>query len=149
MISKFKKILVGILAGSLIISACAMPPETTNKVGSAAALGAVLGGTAGALVGEHNKWKSGVIGAAIGAAALGGLAAIDTMTKRTENQAIVQNRPVVYRSSDGATAVRVDPIGVNQHTKCHKVRTRVWEHGKLVKDEIKEVCEGERIDNSY
>jgi hypothetical protein len=42
----------------------------------------------------------------------------------------------------GWQKLEATPIGFNAQTKCHKVQEKVWQDGKLIKDETKEVCEG-------
>ena len=135
-----KKILVSSVLGiSLITSGC----STMNnpKVTQSATLGAVLGGTTGALLDKHNRWRGGAIGAAIGAAALGGAVAI-------EEQAITENRPVTV--TQGNTVTRVEPVpSSSKRTSCRKVRKRVWKDGKLVSDTIEEICKSEKEEDSY
>jgi hypothetical protein len=56
---------------------------------------------------------------------------------------------VAYQSCDSWQRVEARPIGYNVHTRCHKVRARVWRNGTLVKDTIREVCRGERSERTY
>ena len=138
-----RKLLALILIIALMFTiSCA---ETNNpKVVDSAMLGAALGGTAGAMLpGTKNKWRSGVIGAAIGAAALGGVAAIE----EAEREAVRQNRPVVINQNGSTT--RIDPLPSNQKTRCRKIRRRTWRNGKLVSDTVEEVCNSEKIEDSY
>ena len=77
--------LILIIALIFTIISCA---ETHNpRVVDSAMLGAALGGTAGAMLPKSkNRWRSGVIGAAIGAAALGGMAAIEEAEREAVRQ---------------------------------------------------------------
>ena len=138
-----KKFLSLILIAILMFTiSCA---ETNNpRIVDSAMLGAALGGTAGAMLpGAKNKWRAGVIGAAIGAAALGGMAAIE----EAEREAVRQNRPVIINQNGSTT--RIDPLPTNQKTRCRKIRRRTWRNGKLVSDTIEEVCNSEKVEDRY
>ena len=138
-----RKLLTLILITALIFTiSCA---ETNNpRVVDSAMLGAALGGTAGAMLPKSkNRWRSGVIGAAIGAAALGGMAAIE----EAEREAIRQNRPVVINQNGSTT--RIDPLPSNQKTRCRKIRRRTWRNGRLVSDTVQEVCNSEKVEDRY
>ncbi len=127
-----------------LVSAC----STYHYEG--AAVGGAAGGVAGALLDSKNHWRGGVIGAAIGA--LAG-ATIADVSVRGSRDAARQDRPVEYRTDDGRGYYRAEPISQpyypNEQTKCRKVNERVWEDGRLVKDTVKEVCEGERYERRY
>jgi len=56
---------------------------------------------------------------------------------------------VEYRTTDGRAVYRADPVDYNPVTKCRKVQERVWQDGKLVKDEIKEICKSKKTEMSY
>jgi outer membrane lipoprotein SlyB len=111
-----------------------------------AAAGGAVGGVAGALLDRKNPWRGGVIGATLGAI-MG--ATITDISMQASREAAVSGRPVEYRTTDGRGVYRADPIEYNAHTKCHKVRERVWEDGQLVKDQIKEICESEKYERGY
>jgi hypothetical protein len=34
-------------------------------------------------------------------------------------------------------------------TKCRKIHERAWEDGRLVKDQVKEICEGTKYERRY
>jgi hypothetical protein len=113
-----------------------------------AAAGGAVGGVAGALL-DDNPWRGGVIGAALGAV-LG--ATLTEISAKGRREAVYTGEPVEYRTraSDGTTGVyRADPLEYNPRTECHKVRERVWQDGKLVRDDIREVCESEKIERRY
>lgn len=111
-----------------------------------AGAGGAVGGVAGALLDSKNPWRGGVIGAVLGA--LAG-ATITDVSMRASREAAVSNRPVEYRTTDGRGVYRADPVDYNAQTKCHKIHERVWEDGSLVKDQIREVCEGEKTEQRY
>ncbi len=111
-----------------------------------AGAGGAVGGVAGALLDSKNPWRGGVIGAALGAI-LG--ATITDISMRASNESVASGRPVQYRTTDGRGVYRADPVDYNPQTKCHKIQERVWEDGRLVKNQIREICEGERYERRY
>ena len=138
-----KEILYSVTAAvvfSISFSSC------TKNVQQGAGVGAAVGAAAGALIDDDNRWRGAVIGGALGAALGGTLADI---SDRASREAVREGRPVAYESEDGYRRVEASPQGFDQQTKCHKVRERVWEDGKLVKDEVREVCESEKTESAY
>jgi len=131
-----RKIALGMMVlAALSLAACATSDRTYQGAGA----GAALGGLAGALLDSGNRWRGGVIGAAIGAAAVG--SAVE-LSSRASREAAVQNQPVVYTTSEGSAAngkIVAEPIGTYQDG-CKEVRTQVFEDGRLVKEEVKRVC---------
>jgi len=111
-----------------------------------AGVGGAVGGVAGALLDHSNPWRGGVWGAVLGAIAGATLTEISMQGAR---EAAQYNRPVEYRTADGRGIYEAYPLGVDAQTKCHKVQERVWEDGRLIKDRIKEVCEGEKREQRY
>lgn len=111
-----------------------------------AGAGALIGGFAGALLDHRNPWRGGVIGGALGAVAGATIADIQLQASR---EAYESGRPVEYRTEDGRGVYRADPISEDEHTKCKKIQERVWEDGRLVKDQVKEICESERYERRY
>lgn len=132
--------LIVIVALLFLVSGC------TEYHARGAAAGGAVGGVAGALLDRKNPWRGGVIGAALGAV-LG--ATITDISMQASREAAMSGRPVEYRTTDGRGVYRADPVDYNAYTKCHKVHERVWEDGVLVKDQIKEVCEGEKYERRY
>jgi len=59
------------------------------------------------------------------------------------------NQPVKYQTEDGRVVYQAGPAGYDAKTKCNKVHERIYENGKLVKDQIKEVCKSERTEGNY
>ena len=127
---------------SSLLSSCA----TTQRTYEAGAVGAGLGGLAGALIDSDNRWRGGVLGAVIGGVLAGTVTEIST---RAAVEAAEEGHPVIYQSNDGYQRVEESPVSYNAETKCHKVRERIWQEGQLVKDEVKEVCESERTEPTY
>lgn len=140
-VTQIRKVISLVLVGIFMLSSgCA----TYHYEG--AAVGGAVGGTAGALIDDDNRWRGGVIGAALGA--LFG-ATITEVAVQGRREAAYSNRPVEYRTEDGRGVYRADPLDYDAQTKCRKVQERVWENGRLVKDEIREVCEGEKHERRY
>jgi len=111
-----------------------------------AGAGAVIGGIAGALIDSRNPWRGGVIGGALGAVAG---ATLTDISMRASREAAVSGRPVEYRTEDGRGVYQAEPLEYNAQTKCRKVQEKVWEDGRLVKDQVREVCEGEKVEPRY
>lgn len=128
--------------GVLFLSSCV----TTQRTYESAALGGAIGAAAGALIDQNNSWRGAVIGGSLGAA-LGGITT--EMAARAARESAMTGRPVAYQSTDGWQRVEANPVAYNTHTKCHKVRERIWQDGQLIKDRIREVCEGEKTTNTY
>ncbi len=122
----------------------------TTHHGQGAGAGAVLGGVAGALLDGGNPWRGAVIGAAIGGAA--GYTLTD-ISVRASKEAAASGRPVEYRTQDGRTFHRAEPVGgfhhPDAHTRCRKVHERTWEDGRLVRDNVREVCESTKTERRY
>ncbi|NTU43527.1 MAG: glycine zipper 2TM domain-containing protein [Nitrospirales bacterium] len=135
-----------LLVVMLSVSACATRYHTEG-----AATGGIIGGIAGALLDHRNPWRGGVIGAALGAMAG---ATIADISVRGSRQAYDTGRPVEYRTEDRRGYYRAEPEGDYYYTdsgrtKCKKVRERVWEDDRLVKDTTKEICESVRYERGY
>ena len=103
-----------------------------------AVTGGAVGGVAGAILDHKNPWRGGVIGAALGAV-LG--ATLADISYRGSREAYYQNRPVEYRTEDGRGLYRAEPLDYDPRTRCRRIHERVWEDGRLVKDQVREVCE--------
>jgi hypothetical protein len=118
----------------------------TSPQSRGAGVGGVIGGIAGALLDSKNPWRGGIIGGALGAIA--GATLVD-ISMQGSQEAAQSGRPVEYRTEDGRGVYRAEPVEYDARTKCHKVHERVWEDGKLIKDQIREVCEGEKYERTY
>ncbi len=141
------KIVSAVLVLSLLsVTACATRYQTEG-----AATGGLIGGIAGAFIDHRNPWRGGIIGAAIGA--LAGVT-IAEISHRGSREAYDSGRVVEYRTDNGRGYYRADPEGDyyyedNGRTKCRKVRERVWEDDRLVKDTTREICESTRSERGY
>jgi uncharacterized protein YcfJ len=143
-VTKMRKIisLLSVVVLMAVLTGCATTPRTYEGAGA----GAVIGGVAGALIDSRNPWRGGVIGGVIGALAGGTFV---ELSARASREAALAQRPVEYRTEDGRGVYRADPMGYDEKTRCSKIQERVWENGRLVKDQIKEVCEGTRYEKRY
>ena len=56
---------------------------------------------------------------------------------------------MVHRTEDGRAVYHADPMGYDERTRCKKVRERGWQDDRLVNDQVKEVCEGEKYERRY
>lgn len=137
-----KKIIVLLALVSLVVFAAGCTEYHARSAG----VGGAVGGVAGALLDRSNPWRGGVWGAALGAIAGASLTEISMQASR---EAAMSNRPVEYRTTDGRGRYQAYPLDYDQQTKCHKVQERVWEDGRIVKDQIREVCEGSKTEPRY
>jgi hypothetical protein len=108
--------------------------------------GALLGGAKGTLLDYKNPWRGGVIGAAIGGVAD---ATLTDISMRASREAAASGRPVEYRTEDERGLYRADLVDYSAQTKCYRVRERVWENDKLVRDQIREVCGSDKQEKTY
>lgn len=121
-----------------LLSACATsePPITSSRTYEGATAGGLLGAGAGALIDKHNRWRGAVIGGALGALFGGTLTEISS---RAAREAAQENRRVSYQSTDGFQRVEAEPLGATG-TGCRQVRERIYQDGKLAREQVKEVC---------
>jgi outer membrane lipoprotein SlyB len=127
---------------ALLVLAAGCTPYHAQGAGT----GAVVGGAIGALLNNHNPWQGGVWGAVLGAIAG---ATLTDISMQASQEAAQHNKPVEYRTTDGRGIYQAYPLDYNEQTKCHKVQERVWEDGRLIKDQLKEVCEGQKTEKRY
>ena len=104
------------------------------------------GAGTGALIDDDNPWRGAVNGGTLGADFGGTIAEI---SNQAAGEAVEEGRPVQYESGDGYRRIEASPGEYNEETKCHKVRERAWEDDKLVKDEVREICESGKTENVY
>ena len=104
------------------------------------------GAGTGALIDDDNPWRGAGNGGAMGADFGGSIAEI---SDKAAGEAIEEGKPVRYESVDGYGRIEASPGVYNEETKCHKVRERAWEDDKLVKDEVREICESGKTENVY
>ncbi len=130
----------------MVLALLSLTFSCTEYHAQGAGAGGAIGGIAGAILDHKNPWRGGVIGAV-----LGGLAGatITDVSMRGAREAATYGKPVEYRTEDGRGVYKAEPVGYNAQTKCHKVHEIVTENNKVVKDQIKEVCESEKTEQRY
>jgi len=135
---KMKKYLTVLLllAISFFPVSCAhYPPDRFNTQA-----GAAVGAGAGALMGQAigGNTESTLIGLAAGTI-LGALVgnAVD-QEYQAARDAAYYDKPTIYYDKNGH-AVEAIPEGTTD-PNCRKVRKRIWEDGKLVKETVEEIC---------
>lgn len=143
---KSKTMGVIVLMVVVVIASCASIPKDRYNTQK----GALIGAGAGALMGQaigHNT-EGTLMGLAAGTV-LGALVG-NTMDQdyAAARDAALYEKTVVYYDNQGG-AVEAIPYEVNQQTNCHKVTKRTWKDGKLIKETIEEVCEGEKQSGEY
>lgn len=129
-----------------LVAGCYGPYGQPTRTGEGAAVGAVVGGTAGVLFSRRHPWRGGIIGGVLGAIAGATLADI---SERAAMEAARTQQPAEYRTEDGRGLYRAEPMDYNATTRCRKVRERVWEDGQLIRDGVKEVCTSEMNQRGY
>lgn len=129
-----------------VFAAFAATAGCATYQGQGAATGGAMGGIAGAILDQRNPWRGGVIGAALGA--LAG-ATISEVSAQGAREAASSGRPVEYRMESGYGVYHAEPMPAPGHTRCRKVRERIYENDRLVRDHIREVCEGEKYERRY
>ncbi len=135
-----------VVAIILVLSSLTLLAGCTQYHAQGASAGAIIGGITGAILDNRNPWRGGVLGAALGGVAG---ATFTDVSMRASQEAAAAGKPVAYVTEDGRGLYRADPIEYDAKTKCHKVHERVWEDGKLIKDQVREVCEGEKVERRY
>ncbi len=135
-----------IIAVILVVACFPLLFSCTQYHAQGAGTGAVIGGIAGAILDHRNPWRGGVIGAALGGAAG---ATFTDVSMRASQEAAATGNPVAYMTEDGRGLYRADPLSYDARTKCHKVHERVWEEGRLIKDQVREVCESDKVERRY
>ncbi len=133
-------LIVGVSFIGTVLAACAVQPQpvvTTPRTYEGAGVGAAVGAGAGALIDKNNRWRGAVIGGALGAI-LGGT--LTEISSRAAREAVAENRPVSYQSTDGWQRVDAHPQGSHGPRGCPQVQERVYQNGQLVQERIREIC---------
>lgn len=135
-----KTVLIILMTALLAVAGC------TQYQSEGAATGAVVGGAAGAMLDSRNPWRGGVIGAALGAIAG---ATITDISVRGSREAYGSGNPVEYRTEDGRGVYYAEPMDYNSRTRCRRVHEKIWENGYLVRDRVRDICDGDRHYRRY
>lgn len=132
---KYHVIILLLTTSFLLVSCAHYPPDRYNTQ-----KGATIGAGMGALIGQAigGNTQSTLIGLTAGTilgALVGNAADQDYQAAKDAAQ---YGKPVIYYDKSGH-AVEAIPEGTNDGN-CQKVRKRIWEDGKLVKETVEEVC---------
>lgn len=130
----------------MVMAMLVLTAGCTEYHAQGAGWGGLFGGAAGAMLDRGNPWRGGVIGAALGA--LAG-ATLTDVSMQASKEAAAAGKPAEYRTTDGRGVYLADPVDYDAKTRCHKVQEKVWEDGRLIKDELREVCEGSKSERRY
>ena len=133
--SRFVRI-VSIIGLSTMLFSCAETSQyslsTAGQQG--AAIGGILGTTAGIMLDHSNRWRGGVLGGAMGAI-LGG--ALGQIANDAAKQAAESNQTVQY--TNGNQTIQAIPQGQDSNG-CETVTTRYYQNGQVIKTETKKIC---------
>jgi outer membrane lipoprotein SlyB len=135
-----------ILAMIVIVSLLGLTFGCTPYHAQGAGTGAAVGGISGAILDSRNPWRGGVIGGVLGA--IVGATIADIQLKASQ-EAAMENRPVEYRTEDGRGVYWAEPQGYDERTRCRRVHEKIWEDGRLVRDQVREVCQGTGYERRY
>jgi len=127
----------GILVGlSAMLFSCAQTGQYTLSTAGqqGAAIGGILGTTAGIMLDNSNKWRGGVIGGAMGAI-LGG--ALGQIANDAAQESLQSDQPVQY--SDGNQTIQAIPQGQSSNG-CQTVTIKYYRNGQIIKTETKTIC---------
>lgn len=144
---KRKLIVLSVWIAVLSLMSCAAPHQQDKfNTQRGAAIGAGIGALAGRAVGMDPEatWLGAGIGTLLGAI-IGN--AVDQSLVAGKEAARTNKRVVYYDDKGGA--LEAIPGPVNQQTQCRKVTKRVWENGRLIKETVEEICEGEKYTKEY
>ena len=125
------------LSLSLLLVSCATVPFDRYNAQKGAAIGAGAGALSGQVIGGNTE--STLIGLAAGTiigALVGNAVDQDYQAVRDAAQ---YGKPVIYYDKSGH-AVEAIHEGAND-PNCRKVRKRIWENGKLIKETVEEICD--------
>ena len=96
-----------------------------------------VGGSDAPLVEKISTWKGGVMGAALGNPIEG---KVMDVAVRASKEVAKEGKPVAYLSLDGFQRLEVYPVGKISKSNCRLIREQIFQEGKLIRDEVKEVC---------
>ncbi len=125
----------------LLVASCASIPKDRYNTQKGAVIGAGLGALLGQAIGGNTEGTLIGLGAGTLLGALVGNAVDQSYDAARE--AARTNKKVVYYDKHGS-AVEAIPEGYNQQTNCDKITKRVWKNGKLISENVEEICEEEK-----
>jgi outer membrane lipoprotein SlyB len=128
--------IAGIVGLSAMLFSCAETGQYTLSTAGqqGAAVGGILGTTAGIMLDQSNRWRGGVLGGAMGAI-LGG--ALGEIANEAAQQAAQSNQTVEYTNGD--QMIQAIPQGQDSNG-CETVTTKYYQGGQVIKTETKTIC---------
>lgn len=120
----------------LLLASCASSPPGQYNTQVGAAVGAGTGALIGHAIGGNAEGT--LLGLAAGTI-VGALVgnAVDQQHQAAVNAA-AYGKPVIYYDENGRAVEAIPEASADPN--CRKVRKRIWENGKLVKETVEEVC---------
>jgi len=128
--------IAGMVGVSAVLFSCAETGQYTLSTAGqqGAAIGGILGTTAGIMLDQSNRWRGGVLGGAMGAI-LGG--ALGQIANEAAQQAAQSNQTVEY--TNGNQMIQAIPQGQDSNG-CETVTTKYYQNGQVIKIETKTIC---------
>lgn len=120
----------------ILTTVCIFSTMSCDSTRQGAMTGALIGGVSGALIDSSNPWRGGLIGGVVGTIAG---ATISEISKKGAREAAENGHSVEYKSEDGRI-YRADPMGSSKNGRCRKIRERIWKDGKLVQEQVRQIC---------
>jgi len=128
--------IASIVGLSVVFFSCAETGQYTLSTAGqqGAAIGGILGTTAGIMLDQSNRWRGGVLGGAMGAI-LGG--ALGQIANDAAQQAAQSNQTVQY--TNGNQMIQAIPQGQDSNG-CETVTTKYYQNGQVIKTETRTIC---------
>jgi len=128
--------IASIVGLSAMLFSCAETGQYTLSTAGqqGAAVGGILGTTAGIMLDQSNRWRGGVLGGAMGAI-LGG--ALGQIANEAAQQAAQSNQTVQY--TNGNQTIQAIPQGQDSNG-CETVTTKYYQNGQVIKTETRTIC---------
>jgi len=133
--SRFVRV-AGMVGLSTVLFSCAQTGQYTLSTAGqqGAAVGGILGTTAGIMLDHSNRWRGAVIGGAMGSI-LGG--ALGQISHDAAQQSFQTNQPVQY--TNGNQTIQAIPQGQDS-SGCQTVTIKYYQNGQVIKTETKKIC---------
>jgi len=128
--------IASVVSLSAMLFSCAQTGQYTLSTAGqqGAAIGGILGTTAGIMLDNSNKWRGSVLGGAIGSI-LGG--ALGQIANDAAQESFQSDRPVQY--TNGNQMIQAIPQGQDSNG-CQTVTIKYYQGGQIIKTETKTIC---------
>ncbi len=146
-----KKLVVGLLLISMILTGCETIQSLSPETKKGAAIGAAAGGILGALLDSGKPWRGAIIGAAVGAAAGGwigykleGKEAVaqadeDVVSKAAKDAATLNSTVKYSRVTEAGVTEEIIATPGELKGNVRKVTVQYFRNGTLISTEIRDV----------